>query len=144
MKRVVGFGGIFFKSDHPEKLGAWYRDHLGLEVDEYGARFPLDERAIDPSRDAYIVWSPFAADTSYFEPSEKPFMINFRVDDLDALLSALRSEGVDVDEKVEDTEYGKFGWIMDPEGNRVELWQPPLKKQGGMGSEGIEPPTNTV
>ncbi len=127
MKRVIGLGGIFFKAVDPEKLGAWYKKHLGLNVDEWGATFRDSEEAgQEPKREAYIIWSPFSADTKYFEPSSKPFMINFRVEELAALLATLKSEGVEVDEKVEDSELGKFGWIMDPEGNRVELWEPPL------------------
>jgi len=71
------------------------------------------------------LWSPFAADTNYFAPSTQPYMINFRVDDLDALLTQLRADGVEVDDRVDESEYGRFGWIMDPEGRRIELWQPP-------------------
>jgi predicted enzyme related to lactoylglutathione lyase len=82
----------------------------------------------DAARPGHIIWSPFKDDTKYFDPSDKPFMVNFRVDDLHALLGALRGAGVQVDERVEESEYGRFGWIMDPEGNRVELWQPPAPK----------------
>ena len=129
MKRVTGIGGIFFKSNDPEKLGAWYKKHLGLDVEEYGGVTFHEGTATDlePKRKAYIVWSPFAADTDYFAPSEKPFMVNFRVHHLDALLEQLRREGVEVDQKTEKSEFGYFGWIMDPEGNRVELWEPPAK-----------------
>jgi predicted enzyme related to lactoylglutathione lyase len=129
MKHVVGIGGIFFKAQNPEKLAAWYQQHLGIDVEEYGGvtfregTLP-DESA--PRRQAYTVWSPFAADSDYFAPSEKPFMVNFRVTDLDALLSKLRAEGVTVDERTEKSEFGYFGWAMDPEGNRIELWEPPL------------------
>jgi predicted enzyme related to lactoylglutathione lyase len=129
MKHVLGIGGIFFKANDPEKLAAWYREHLGLEVEEYGG-VTFRERAggdeSGPRRQAHTVWSPFAADTDYFAPSEKPFMINFRVADLDALLSKLRAEGVTVDERTEKSEFGYFAWAMDPEGNRIELWEPPL------------------
>ena len=83
----------------------------------------------EPKRQSYIAWSPFAADTSYFAPSEKPFMINFRVHDLDAFLAQLRSEGVNVEEKTEESELGKFGWLMDPEGTRIELWEPPAPEK---------------
>jgi len=127
MKHILGIGGVFFKANDPEKLAAWYKEHLGLEVEEYGGvtfREGAGESA--PKRQAYAVWSPFAADTDYFAPSEKPFMINFRVADLDALLSKLRAEGVTVDERTEKSEFGYFGWAMDPEGNRIELWEPPL------------------
>ncbi len=125
MKRVTGIGGVFFKSKDPKALGDWYRKHLGLNVEEWGG---VAFRWASPENPAGIgttIWNPFNNDTTYFAPSAASFMINFRVDDLDALLSALRAEGCDVDAKVEVSEYGKFGWVMDPEGNRVELWQPP-------------------
>jgi predicted enzyme related to lactoylglutathione lyase len=128
MKYVVGIGGIFFKANDPEKLAAWYQKHLGLEVEEYGGvtfrEPPKDD--VTPQRQAYLVWSPFAADTDYFSPSSKPFMINFRVTNLDELLTKLRAEGVTVDENTQKSEFGYFGWVMDPEGNRIELWEPPL------------------
>lgn len=120
MAKVIGLGGFFFKSRDPAALAAWYAQHLGLPVEEWGgARFE------DAKHPGYQLWSPFAADTSYFAPSTQPYMINFRVDDLDALLAQLRASGVEVDERVDDSEYGRFGWIMDPEGTRIELWQPP-------------------
>jgi predicted enzyme related to lactoylglutathione lyase len=128
MKHVLGIGGIFFKADDPEKLAAWYQQHLDLDVEEYGG-VTFREEAADESvlkRQAYTVWSAFAADTDYFAPSEKPFMINFRVADLDTLLGKLRAEGVTVDERTEKSEFGYFGWAMDPEGNKIELWEPPL------------------
>ena len=129
MKDVLGIGGIFFKANDPEKLAAWYQEHLGLEVEDYGGvTFRENDGATSsiPKRQAYTVWSPFPADTDYFAPSEKPFMINFRVADLDALLARLRAEGVTVDERTEKSDFGYFGWVMDPEGNRVELWEPPI------------------
>ena len=128
MKHVLGIGGVFFKADDPEKLAAWYQQHLGLDVEEYGGVTFREEAADEsvPKRQAYTVWSPFAADTDYFAPSEKPFMINFRVADLDALLARLRAEGVTVDERTEKSGFGYFGWAMDPEGNKIELWEPPL------------------
>ena len=134
MKYVTGIGGIFFKAEDPEKLGQWYRKHLGLDVEEYGGvtfREGAAPAESSPRRQAYTVWSPFAADTDYFAPSEKPFMINFRVTDLDALLAQLRREGVTVDERTEKSEFGHFGWAMDPEGNRVELWEPPEIQPAG-------------
>ena len=129
MKHVLGIGGIFFKADDPDKLGAWYREHLGLDVEEYGGVTFREGAKPDeglPARQAYTVWSPFSPDTDYFAPSTKPFMINFRVADLDALLAKLRAEGVTVDERTEKSEFGYFGWAMDPEGNRIELWEPLL------------------
>ncbi len=125
MKRVTGIGGIFFKSRDPKALGAWYKAHLGIDVQEWGgAAFPWNGPD-NPNGIGTTVWNPFPADTSYFAPGTAPFMINYRVADLHALLSALRSEGVHVEENVQESEYGKFGWVMDPEGNKVELWQPP-------------------
>ena len=121
MERVVGVGGIFFKASDPEKLKAWYRDHLGLPVDETGNVCFTTKEDPTPS----LVWSPFAKDTTYFEPSKAEFMVNFRVRDLHAMLEQLRAAGAVVDEKVQDEPYGKFGWVMDPEGNRIELWEPP-------------------
>lgn len=121
MAKVIGFGGFFFKAGDPAALGEWYAKHLGFPVEGWGgARF--DD---DVSRPGYTAWSPFAADTKYFAPSTQPYMLNFRVDDLDGLLAKLRADGVTVDDRVEDGEYGRFGWIMDPEGTRIELWQPP-------------------
>ena len=129
MKRVTGIGGIFFKSEDPSKLKDWYQEHLDIQPDEDGY-IQFDWRAIDnPEETGFTAFSPFKKDTQYFEPSKKPFMFNFLVDNLHRLLEVLRSEGVAVDDKVEDGEYGKFGWIMDPEGNRIELWEPPRKKE---------------
>jgi predicted enzyme related to lactoylglutathione lyase len=128
MKHVIGFGGIFFKAQDPEKLAAWYQDHLGLKVEDFGGVvFREGKETEGPKREAYLTWAPFPADTDYFAPSAKPFMINFRVADLDGLLRKLRAEGVSVDEKTDKSEFGYFGWAMDPEGNRIELWEPPLE-----------------
>lgn len=124
MRRATGIGGIFFKAKDPQALGAWYRDHLGLKVEEWGGvafRWADD----NPNGAGTTIWSPFKEDTAYFAPSSASFMVNFRVADLHALLAALRAEGCQVDEKVEESEYGKFGWVVDPEGNKVELWEPP-------------------
>ena len=123
MKRVTGIGGIFFKAKDPAALGAWYRDHLGLDVTEWdGAIFKWGGEGSEPGM---TIWSPFAADTTYMAPGTASFMINFRVADLAALLAALRAEGCDVIDKTETSEQGKFGWVIDPEGNKVELWEPP-------------------
>jgi predicted enzyme related to lactoylglutathione lyase len=127
MKRVTGIGGIFFKSNEPEKLCGWYRKHLGLEITERAATFKW-RRVDDPKSETYTVWSPFPADTDYFEPSSKPFMINFQVENLEELLAELKREGVEVDPRVETHDYGKFAWIVDPEGNRIELWEPKTSK----------------
>lgn len=124
MRRVTGIGGVFFKAKDPQALAEWYRLHLGLDVQEWGgAVFRwADDNAAGAGT---TVWSPFKDDTSYFAPSTASFMINYRVADLHALLAALRAEGCQVEEKVEESEYGKFGWVVDPEGNKLELWQPP-------------------
>lgn len=125
MKRVTGIGGLFFKSEDPKKLKAWYNEHLGLNTTEWGCTFywndPNDPEAKVPAR---TEWSPFKKDTTYFSPSEKPFMFNYRVENLVELLKALREEGVTVVGDLEEFPYGKFGWIMDPEGNKIELWEP--------------------
>jgi predicted enzyme related to lactoylglutathione lyase len=123
MKRVTGIGGIFFKSSDPKVLGAWYRDHLGLDVTDWGGAIFQWGNSDNPA--GMTIWSLFAADTDKMAPSSAPFMINFRVADLDALLAALRAEGCNVLPETEDSEFGKFGWVIDPDGNKVELWQPP-------------------
>jgi predicted enzyme related to lactoylglutathione lyase len=124
MSRVTGIGGIFFKAQNPDQLQSWYERHLGITPGKDGSvAFPWRDVS-DPERKAHTVWAPFPADTSYFEPSRVPFMINYRVENLDKLLGLLREEGVKVDDKREESEFGKFAWIMDPEGNRIELWEP--------------------
>jgi predicted enzyme related to lactoylglutathione lyase len=123
MKRVTGIGGIFFKARDPKALGAWYREHLGLDVTDWGGA--VFEWGGSDSEAGMTIWSPFAQDTDYMAPSSASFMINFRVADLDGLLAALRAEGCNVLEKTEASGQGKFGWVIDPEGNKVELWQPP-------------------
>jgi len=122
MKRVTGIGGIFFSAKDPKALGAWYKQHLGIDVQVWGgAAFDWSEEARAPDG-GVTAWS--IGDGSNFAPG-KSFMVNYRVHDLDALLAALRAEGCNVLDKVDDSEYGKFGWVVDPEGNKVELWQPP-------------------
>lgn len=123
MARVSGIGGIFFKAEDPRALADWYRQHLEVPVESWGgALFPW--KRADTGEAAYTVWSPFKQSTTYFAPSEKPFMLNLRVEDLEAVLAALRTEGCQVLDRREDTEQGKFGYVLDPEGNLVELWQP--------------------
>ncbi len=124
MTRVTGIGGIFFKARDPEALRAWYRDHLGIDVQAWGGcAFRWADGA--PGGDGTTVWAIHDATSAYYSPGTATFMMNFRVADLPALLAALRDEGCAVDEKSEVSEYGSFGWVVDPEGNRVELWQPP-------------------
>ena len=119
MKRVTGIGGIFFKSSDPKRLHEWYRQHLGIDVQEWGGA------AFSWTAPGTTIWSVFDQGSKTFNPSTSSFMVNYRVEDLQALLAALRTAGCTVDEKVEDSEYVKFGWVMDPDGNRIELWQPP-------------------
>ena len=123
-RRVTGIGGIFFKSKNPKALAQWYRDHLGMDVEKWGG--VAFRWAEDPSGGkGTTVWGPFKDTTRYFEPSSAPFMINFRVADLPGLLAALRAEGCQVLDKVQESEDGKFGYVIDPEGNKLELWEPP-------------------
>lgn len=125
MRRVTGIGGIFFKAQDPKALAAWYRKHLGLDVQPWGGAAFTWQSADNPQGVGTTVWSPFAADTGYFAPSTAPFMVNYRVAELHALLAVLRAEGVKVEDKVDESEYGKFAWVIDPEGNKLELWEPP-------------------
>lgn len=123
MKKVTGIGGIFFKCDDPDKMKDWYRTHLGMNTDAYGVTF--ESRDIDnPEKKNALQWSTFAADTKYFEPSPKEFMINYRVENIAALVEALKSEGVQVLDEVATYEYGSFVHILDAEGNKIELWEP--------------------
>ncbi len=125
MRRVTGIGGIFFKAKDAVALRAWYADYLGIDVESWGG---FAFRWIDEGGAPYAgmtVWSIMPDATKYYAPSTSPFMVNYRVENLAALLAALRSEGCQVDEKTEESESGKFGWVMDPEGNKVELWEPP-------------------
>jgi len=128
-QRVTGIGGIFMKARDPAKLMSWYHDHLGVKLetpDKEGTvstMFAWREEK-DPKNIGYTVWGIFPHHTKYFGPASSQFMINFRVKNLQSLLAQLRKEGVHVDEKVEELDYGKFGWIIDPEGNRIELWEP--------------------
>lgn len=123
MKRVTGIGGVFIGAKDPARLGAWYKTHLGIDVQAWGgAAFPWVDDSGAPVKGT-TAWS--VGDGSYFAPGKASFMVNYRVADLRGLLKALREEGCQVLEKVEESEYGIFGWVMDPEGNKVELWQPP-------------------
>ena len=123
--RVTGLGGVFFKARDASALAAWYREHLGLPVEEGGWAVLRWREADDASRQGSTVWAVFGEDTDYLGPPNQRAMLNYRVDDLDAVLTALRLEGVTVDDNIMSDENGRFGWITDPEGNRIELWQPP-------------------
>jgi predicted enzyme related to lactoylglutathione lyase len=114
--KISGIGGFFFRSRDPEALGRWYQEHFGINGPNSG---PIWNQEAGPT-----VFSPFDADTDYFGRREQAFMLNFRVDDLDGLLADLRAANVPMDEKVEELSYGRFAWVYDPEGNKIELWQP--------------------
>ncbi|MFH1177288.1 MAG: VOC family protein [Acidobacteriota bacterium] len=131
MQRVTGIGGIFFKASDAVALREWYRRHLGLDVQEWGGVTFRWHEPETPETEGATVWSVFPASSGYFDPSTAPFMVNYRVADLAAVLEALRAEGCTVDERTETSEFGKFGWVMDPEGNRVELWEPPPGRSPG-------------
>ena len=120
-KRVTGLGGFFFKSKDPDNVKKWYNEHLGLNTDQYGCTFHWKDHE---GKDCSTQWSPMNEDTEYFKPSEKQFMMNFRVENLEELLKVLKKEGVTVVGEMETYDYGKFGWILDPEGNKIELWEP--------------------
>lgn len=125
MERALGVGGVFVRARDREALASWYRDKLGLPIDAswWGAALPL--RSAEDRAGAYTVWSAFPPDTAYFGSPAQAVMVNFRVRDLAAMLAQLRAAGCDVAARVEESDFGKFGWVTDPEGNRVELWQPP-------------------
>ena len=123
MKKVTGIGGIFFKCKDPNKMKEWYKTHLGLNTNEYGATFEWRE-AEDSTKKGATQWSTFAETTKYFEPSTKNFMINYRVADLEALVEELKKEGVAIVDKIESYDYGKFVHIVDMEGNKIQLWEP--------------------
>jgi predicted enzyme related to lactoylglutathione lyase len=123
MKRVTGIGGIFFKCKDPGKMREWYKTHLGLNTNQYGAVFEW-RQAMDSTQKGFTQWSPFKESSKYFEPSAKDFMINYRVNDLTALVGELRKEGVTVVDTIATYDYGKFVHILDAEGNKIELWEP--------------------
>jgi len=125
MARVTGIGGIFFKARDPEGLREWYHTHLGIDVQEWGGTVFFWNQPDQTEKSGSTTWSIFPASTNYFDPGSASFMINYRVENLDAVLHALRGEGCQVGDKIEESEYGKFGWVIDPEGNKIELWQPP-------------------
>lgn len=123
IKRVTGIGGIFFKCKDPKQMREWYKTHLGLNTNAYGTVFEWRQGA-DSTKKGFTQWSPFAEKTKYFQPSEKDFMINYRVENLEALVAELKKEGVTVTDSIETFDYGKFVHIMDIEGNKLELWEP--------------------
>jgi predicted enzyme related to lactoylglutathione lyase len=123
MKKVTGIGGIFFKAKDPAKMRDWYQQHLGINTNQYGAVFEWFQGA-DSTKKGFTTWSPFKEATKYFEPSTKDFMINYRVENLEALVKELTNNGVTVCDSIETYDYGKFVHILDAEGNKIELWEP--------------------
>ena len=123
MKKVTGLGGVFFKCDNPQLMNEWYAKNLGLPTSEYGATFEWSE-ADDPSKKGSTSWSTFPQDTKYFNPSAKPFMINYRVENIVSLVEELRKDNVTIIDEIAEYDYGKFVHILDPEGNIIELWEP--------------------
>jgi predicted enzyme related to lactoylglutathione lyase len=123
MKRVTSIGGIFFKCQDPKKVNEWYKKHLGFNTDQWGTAFEW-RQADEGTKKGYSQWSPFAEDTKYFEPSNKEFMVNYRVENLEWLVGELKKEGVTVIDEIATYEYGKFVHILDLEGNAIELWEP--------------------
>ncbi len=126
MKRVTGIGGIFFKAKDAPALQAWYKRHLGIDVQEWGGTAFTWTGPDGKSTGGMTVWSIGPNEGDHFAPSTAPFMINYRVEDLASLVKVLKEEGCNVLDKMDDSEFGKFAWVMDPEGNKVELWQPPV------------------
>lgn len=121
--KVTGVGGVFFFSEDPEKIKAWYTDNLGLETNQWGSSFEF-RNANRPDEINYLQWSPFKEGSEYFQPSKKEFMLNYRVQNLEALVEKLRANGVTILDAIETFDYGKFVHIMDPEGTKIELWEP--------------------
>lgn len=133
--RVTGIGGIFFKSQDPAKQREWYQNNLGLVTNEYGSLFEFRQGA-NPEKIGYLQWSPFEQNTKYFEPSQREFMINYRVENMVELVEQLKADGVTICDEIEEYEYGKFVHILDPEGNKIELWEPVDKSFTDLYGEG--------
>lgn len=123
MKRVTGLGGVFFKSEDPEKMKTWYANHLGIESGEHGGGFHW-RGSQDQDEVGFTAWSIFDQSSKYFDPDQREFMLNYRVENLVELLDTLKKEGVEIVGEIEKYSYGKFGWILDPEGRKIELWEP--------------------
>lgn len=127
MAKVIGVGGVFFKAEDPDKLIAWYAEHLGVvKTEDPGVSF----MTADQPPDGYLVWGPFKSDTSYFDPANKQYMFNLIVDDLESALQQVRTGGAEVIGEIASYDFGRFGWFMDPEGNKVELWEPNHSRGG--------------
>jgi len=126
MKRVTGIGGIFFNSRDPIALRAWYKEHLGIDVQDWGGTAFTWTDAEGKPTVGTTIWTVGDATSNSFAPSTATFMVNYRVADLHALVKVLRTEGCNVLDKLDESEYGKFAWVIDPDGNKVELWEPPV------------------
>ncbi|MGG7468764.1 VOC family protein [Chryseobacterium arthrosphaerae] len=122
MKKVTGIGGIFLKCKDPKAINEWYKTHLGFDTTPYGTSFEWLEK--DSGKEGITQWNTFPEESDYFQPSEKDFMINYRVDNLDALVQELKGQGVTLVDQVAVYSYGKFVHIIDPEGNKIQLWEP--------------------
>ena len=122
-KKVTGIGGIFFKCKDPDGTRDWYAKNLGLVTNQYGSLFEF-RLADEPDKPGYLQWSTFSENSKYMEPSTKDFMINYRVQNLEGLLEELKNSGVEIVGELQEFEYGKFAHVMDPEGNKIELWEP--------------------
>ena len=131
MNRVTGIGGIFIKAKNADALREWYRKHLGIDVQAWGGASFSWSSPDRPHENGATIWNVFEPDSDYFAPSSASFMVNYRVENLTTLLAQLREEGCEVDSKTDESEFGKFGWVMDCEGNRIELWEPPTGKITG-------------
>lgn len=127
MKKVTGIGGIFFKSKDPNQLRQWYTQNLGFEANAYGSTFQW-RKSEDPDQTGLTVWNPFPENTAYFAPSTKEFMVNYIVENLEELVTQLKQDGVTILDEIAASEYGKFVHILDPEGNSIELWEPPVEE----------------
>ena len=128
--KAIGVGGVFFRSADPERIGNWYREHLGLAIECWGDTHGTNFKASDMPPSSFTVWSAFSEDTGYFGKASQSFMINLIVDDLDAALDNVAAGGAEVVPDREEHDFGRFGWFVDPDGNRVELWEPPGKLPG--------------
>lgn len=137
MKKVTGLGGVFFKCDNPQSMNEWYAKNLGLATSEYGTNFEWRE-ADQPSKKGSTMWSTFPKDAPYFNPSAKPFMINYRVENIVALVDELKKENVTIVDEIAEYDYGKFVHVLDPEGNIIELWEP--KEENDQDHSAIELP----
>ena len=133
-RRVTGIGGVFLKADDPKATNEWYSKHLGIKSGQWGGTFEWN-KAEDPTKKGFTAWSIFKNDTTYTDPSTKDAMINYRVENLEELLIALKEEGVEIIGEMESFEYGKFGWIMDPNGYKIELWEPYDEEYEKMGTD---------